>query len=97
MLHRTLRKKAEELRLALEVNRIAGQRFDALTGELNHLKEKNETLEERVQQLEESIRMVIDGAQQAIQRIPEGTGALSPDWSEWELAEVLSDPRSSGQ
>ena len=46
-----MKKKADKLKLALEVNRIAAQRIDVLTGDLEHFKEKNHTLEDGVQQL----------------------------------------------
>ena len=49
----------------------------------------NQALEERVKQLEESVSMVVDEAQRAMMKIPEGTGALSPDWSE--LDELQDD------
>ena len=37
--------------------------------------------------MEESVSAVIDEARRAMMKIPEGTGAASPDWSEWELEE----------
>ena len=49
MLHRVLNKKAKELKLALEVNRVVGQRLETLTGDLVHLRDVNQALEERVQ------------------------------------------------
>ena len=72
------------------MNRVVGQRLETLTGDLVQLRDVNQALEERVKQLEESVSVVIDEAQRAMMKIPEGTGAACPDWSEWELAEVPS-------
>ena len=87
MLHRTLHKKAQEQKLALEVNWVVGQRLETLTGDLVNLHNVNQALEERVQQLEESLKTVSEEAERAMLKMPEGTGVLSPEWSEWDVVE----------
>jgi len=82
-----LNKKAKELKLALEVNRVVGQRLQSLTSDLVNLQNVNQTLEERIQHLEESMKAVTEEAQRAMARMSGGDGVMSPDWSEWELAE----------
>ena len=53
---------------------------------LNEVQERN-ALQERLQQLEESVLVVVDGAQKALESVPKGEGKETEDWSDWSLAE----------
>lgn len=96
-----LQRKLQDVKSVQDVNRalhgVAGQRMDKFTESVNKMRaelhallvreaEMKDQVAEKLQQLEQSLLMVSDGAQSSLQggHIP---GDMSPDWADWAVAE----------
>ena len=57
--------------------------LEKLQEEMKKEMEERKTLQERLQQLEESVLVVVDGAQRALESVPKEGAKDVEDWSDW--------------